>query len=350
MHEKHPIVTVIFLGLITSCACLILPQVWSSSSSLQQLLVVILLPQPYIFTYLAASTRMNQELYVTPRNLQQQLSYYPYDYCLYHPGIECRTCHLAKPARSKHCSICKACVARADHHCIWVNNCLGRGNYKWFIYLLISTSALLFLGANLAYSYLNPRVAPWLLRASSGSRRTAGDPTWVWFIQPVVTKVTQALDWLQIALRIGGLHVTGVGMLAAFTAPLPLGLLSYHIYLIWAGTTTNESGKWSDWRDNMLDGIAWIGDLKPDDTCSQSNNGVNGHADDPYATLEKCDWPTRSRFCMVTTTDGQAPRPPLPHDIAGIVDLSSWRRVWRLAQVENIYDLGFWDNLSEVLT
>ena len=48
-----------------------------------------------------------------------------------------------------------------------------------------------------------------------------------------------------------------VGMLAASTFLLPLGLLAYHCYLIWAGMTTNESQKWADWRDDMVDGVVF---------------------------------------------------------------------------------------------
>ncbi|CAI6432487.1 AAC_HP2_G0009670.mRNA.1.CDS.1 [Saccharomyces cerevisiae] len=63
---------------------------------------------------------------------------YPYDYLLYYPAIKCSTCRIVKPARSKHCSICNRCVLVADHHCIWINNCIGKGNYLQFYLFLIS--------------------------------------------------------------------------------------------------------------------------------------------------------------------------------------------------------------------
>ncbi|CAG9324995.1 unnamed protein product [Blepharisma stoltei] len=37
---------------------------------------------------------------------------------------------------TKHCATCLRCVDRFDHHCKWLNNCVGRKNYKIFICLL----------------------------------------------------------------------------------------------------------------------------------------------------------------------------------------------------------------------
>ena len=44
----------------------------------------------------------------------------------------CQKCHFLKPDRAHHCSICKKCVLKMDHHCFWIANCVGYGNYRLF--------------------------------------------------------------------------------------------------------------------------------------------------------------------------------------------------------------------------
>lgn len=51
--------------------------------------------------------------------------------------IENGRCHLCNiytsSKHTKHCSLCNKCVDRFDHHCKWLNNCIGQRNYAAFI-------------------------------------------------------------------------------------------------------------------------------------------------------------------------------------------------------------------------
>ncbi|KAL8616730.1 hypothetical protein ACOMHN_017768 [Nucella lapillus] len=48
----------------------------------------------------------------------------------------CEKCKCIKPDRCHHCSVCASCVLKMDHHCPWVNNCVGFTNYKFFVMFL----------------------------------------------------------------------------------------------------------------------------------------------------------------------------------------------------------------------
>jgi hypothetical protein len=366
MHDKHPLVVIFFLGLVTACATLFLPAVWHLLQLHHQLLVCLLLPQPYIFLYLSAKT--NNRTYINTFNHAEQMRHYPYDRVLYYPGTACRTCKFLKPARSKHCSICKTCVSRMDHHCIWVNNCLGRGNYKWFLALLLSTGTLIAYGAYLAYYTLSPLAQKHYLRYEGWYRynpKQGMNPKgWSMYFDK---KMHYFLAYTTIYLDVGGVRGSGVGLLALLTWPLPLGLLAYHIYLIWAGMTTNESGKWADWRDDMQDGVVFLGHRREDtmqdyrtpaalrsqaDLSAHSSSSTSPIPTPPETPPEDEEppttWPLESRHILIRTQTGQAPK-KLPSRIKSVAREDSFERVWSLAAVENVYDLGWWDNLREVL-
>ncbi|KAH8927206.1 zf-DHHC-domain-containing protein [Atractiella rhizophila] len=51
----------------------------------------------------------------------------------------CGTCRSYRGVRSSHCKVCNVCTEGIDHHCTFLNNCVGRLNYGSFFVFLSST-------------------------------------------------------------------------------------------------------------------------------------------------------------------------------------------------------------------
>lgn len=49
----------------------------------------------------------------------------------------CVTCRARKKMRSHHCKECGRCVDRLDHHCPWIDNCVGLGNQRAFYCFIV---------------------------------------------------------------------------------------------------------------------------------------------------------------------------------------------------------------------
>ncbi|PHH87426.1 hypothetical protein CDD83_8895 [Cordyceps sp. RAO-2017] len=312
MHDRHPTVVVFFLAILTVAQYLFLPEAWPLMGPSTKFVVTVAVLMPYLFLWLACSSDPG---YITPDNHAYHMSLYPYDHALFHPGNECRTCRLLKPARSKHCSICKRCVARADHHCVFINSCVGYGNHHWFLLLLFSTAALTtyggLLGLSLLSSIMRTRYPDWSLWKPPGMNFNTYLIPWAWVIQKNV--------------RLGA-----TTLLAVLTTPLVWGLLLYTLYLVYAGTTTNESLKWSVYKEDMHDGYAFRRPLPTDRQKDQE-------------TEPSCRrWPLEPAEILVATSDGQPPAAD-----SHLPGQGEWERVWKLKYVENLYDMGFWDNLMD---
>jgi hypothetical protein len=52
------------------------------------------------------------------------------------PSYICPDCVILRPPRSRHCQCCDRCVEKFDHHCPWINNCVGGRNLGLFITFL----------------------------------------------------------------------------------------------------------------------------------------------------------------------------------------------------------------------
>ena len=49
----------------------------------------------------------------------------------------CTDCNLVRPSHAKHCRHCEKCIVQFDHHCVWLDSCIGAGNHLSFLLLLV---------------------------------------------------------------------------------------------------------------------------------------------------------------------------------------------------------------------
>lgn len=51
-----------------------------------------------------------------------------------------------KPERAHHCRTCRTCILKYDHHCPWINQCVGIGNERYFVLFMLwfSLATLIF--------------------------------------------------------------------------------------------------------------------------------------------------------------------------------------------------------------
>ncbi|PKA60864.1 putative S-acyltransferase [Apostasia shenzhenica] len=241
---------------------------------------------------------------VNARNVTQYISSYPYDNKIY-AEKECPTCNIPKPARSKHCGICGRCVARFDHHCGWMNNCIGEKNTRYFMaflfwHYLICLYGTIVLGLILV-GQLKERKIIYILTVYYGIEKS------------FYSLFPHVIQWLL------GAHNTQV-LLIVFLAIVSLLLaifLGYHAQLCLTNTTTNETFKWQEymnWRRKLNEAKVSAAALK------SSLHAVNGKG--KKARESKC-----SRFWR---------RSPLQNEQVIMVE-------------NNVYDKGFIENVLEIL-
>ncbi|XP_066502115.1 palmitoyltransferase ZDHHC23-B [Hoplias malabaricus] len=68
----------------------------------------------------------------------------------------CTVCRVVKPPRAGHCRICGACVLRLDHHCVWINSCVGQANHCSFLLMLLFFLSTSLYGISLVLSSVCP--------------------------------------------------------------------------------------------------------------------------------------------------------------------------------------------------
>lgn len=181
--------------------------------------------------------------------------------------IEEGLCHLCRVetsgARTKHCSSCNKCVSNFDHHCKWLNHCVGGRNYVPFLMCVSTAVAAAALVALLA-------VAELILHhtdPSALSRPVTGNDT-----SPAVhLSSLPSSDAAFLAI------VAALGLLAAITAGLLLHLCFFHIYISCLGLTTYEYIRQQRQNQAPVHNVAAPDAPNADNNCSSTphNRPVN---------------------------------------------------------------------------
>ncbi|XP_077597324.1 palmitoyltransferase ZDHHC23-A-like isoform X2 [Stigmatopora nigra] len=221
----------------------------------------------------------------------------------------CPICKITRPPRAGHCRTCGACVYRLDHHCVWINSCVGQGNHRSFLLTLSVFLLTALYGIGLVLRSLCPQQylvsALFYCPGVYSQTSSAICFTCVWY-SVIVTggliyllvsqlvnisfNVTEREAQLALRNKTARSRLCGLAVIT--------GTYSQGFYQNWVGflTMADMAGKWyligfasnGQWfvqhRDSMKMGTAMLnptpdGDLdisyasvKPDGTCWRMNN------------------------------------------------------------------------------
>ncbi|XP_028280728.1 palmitoyltransferase ZDHHC11 [Parambassis ranga] len=144
--------------------------------------------------------------------------------------LKCNLCDIRVGPKVKHCGTCNKCVEDFDHHCKWLNTCVGGRNYRFFFMALISaTLGVSLLIAVVLFIFIQHYLDPNSLRTAPQFDSVVGNTTWLIFLPlaPIKTSSTSVLILAFIT-----------AMLSIISLLLLGHLLGFHLYLFHKGIST----------------------------------------------------------------------------------------------------------------
>ncbi|KAK1350747.1 hypothetical protein LUQ84_3411 [Hamiltosporidium tvaerminnensis] len=72
----------------------------------------------------------------------------------------CIECNIFKNRSISHCNVCDRCVMERDHHCPWIDNCIGAANFKYFIISIYTTTTCLYFTTESTYRMIYSAFIP----------------------------------------------------------------------------------------------------------------------------------------------------------------------------------------------
>ena len=155
------------------------------------------------------------------------------------PQSMCYHCNIQRPMSktTKHCKICNKCVSHFDHHCMWLDTCVGAQNY--FSFFLLVLSASVFTGLHFCVTvvalvqldtetYRPPGGGGAGTGGGGGNNTVGGDPGGLYGVAlPGGRVVWQAIG--------------GIGAVVHLLCFMPVtALILFHVYIKIRGLTTLE--------------------------------------------------------------------------------------------------------------
>ncbi|KFV60080.1 Palmitoyltransferase ZDHHC13, partial [Tyto alba] len=127
----------------------------------------------------------------------------------------CTSCLVRKPLRSIHCLACESCVARYDQHSLWIGQCIGIGNHRYYLLFL---SFLTITGVWLLHGTL-------LYWSNHCATSYDQDGAWTYF-----TQIIHCSPWVSYIFAIACFH----------TAWASLWLMVQLYQIVFLGLTSHE--------------------------------------------------------------------------------------------------------------
>ncbi len=176
---------------------------------------------------------------------ERALKRYGFDNILFSDKNWCKTCEIVKPARSKHCSLCNVCCEKMDHHCVWINNCVGLHNYKYFILFLYLHTGICIYGVSiglLTAQHLIDEQDLWnkTFYTRNGQHFKAD----IWIV----------MQYLQNEHEMFAIVV----FLCGIVTVMLIGFIGFHTFLIYNDYTTNEFAKRQQVTKFIKDRVAFL--------------------------------------------------------------------------------------------